>query len=78
MAREVLSLPEFNEAREDELFRGFFGAPIGVIATLWNLLMKQIPTDSGCHPKHLLWTLVFLKVNSTTAVHCRIVGWPYF
>ena len=44
VAREVLSLPEFNEAREDELFRGFFGAPIGVRDC--NALEPTNETDS--------------------------------
>ena len=77
VAREVLGLPHdhvYSYKREDEKFRSFFGAPIKVIAKVWNMI--QPLDDTYAAPKHLLWALVFLKVYSTTEVHCRIVGWP--
>lgn len=59
---------------ENERTRGFFGAPLSVITELWGRLVPLVALP-GAHPKHLLWALVFLKVYSTTAVHCRLVGW---
>lgn len=82
VAREVLGIPldkNYTETRDDETSRGFFGAPISVITILWNRIYPSLEGDSkaaGANPKHLLWALVFLKVYSTTLVHCRIVGWP--
>jgi hypothetical protein len=32
--------------------------------------------EAAAEPKHLLWSLVFIKVYSTEEVHCSIVGWP--
>ena len=29
----------------------------------------------GCHPKHLLWALLFLKVHRTKEINCSIAGW---
>ena len=37
---------------------------------------QQQPIESGGELKHLLWSLVFLKVCATTHIHCSIVGWP--
>ena len=75
VVRDVLDMKEKRQQLEDETCRSFFGAPVVVIATLWNRLIPLIDM-SGSKPKHLLWALVFLKVYSTTMVHCRIVGWP--
>lgn len=77
-AKEVLGISPnraFSESTADETWRGFFGAPMVVIVDVWNRLQPLIQ-DSGAKKKHLLWALVFLKIYSTTAVHCRIVGWP--
>jgi hypothetical protein len=78
IAIDVLSLPSWNAAEEDRIFRGFFGASIGVITTLWNLVEPLIDGAHmrGAQPKHLLWALVLVKVYSTEDVHRRIVGWP--
>ena len=82
IAREVLGIPlekKYTEKRDDETYRGFFGASIDVITILWNRIQPNLTgqdSSAGAHPKHLFWALVFLKVYSTTLVHCRIVGWP--
>lgn len=76
VAREVLSMPNRNKKAEDKTFRGFFGAPISIITDIWNKLALEQNLEDAAKPKHLLWSLVFLKVYSTEEVHCRIVGWP--
>ena len=76
IARDVLDMPEKSAKVEDEAHRSFFGAPIGVIATLWNKLLPHIDVAAGAKPKHLLWALVMIKVYTSAAVHRRIVGWP--
>ncbi|CAB9528703.1 unknown protein [Seminavis robusta] len=82
VARETLNMPKVVGApskqklkEEDEIFRGFFGAPIGIIVILWNMIVPLI-NMSGAAPKHVLWALVHLKIYSTANVHRRIVGWP--
>lgn len=67
-------MPQKSAKVEDQTLRSFFGASLNIITLLWNLLVPVLDMN-GCHPKHLLWSLLFLKVYSTTAVHCRIVGW---
>lgn len=76
VVRDVLAMPkQKREKEEDDICRSFFGAPIAVIVQVWNLVLPFIDMN-GALPKHILWALVFLKTYSTTAVHCRIVGWP--
>ena len=76
---QVLQVPTRNAEALDSTFRGFFGASISVITHIWNRLQPFIDDEhaaSSHHPRHLLWSLVFLKIYSTEEVHCRIVGWP--
>ena len=75
IAIAVLEMPSYSEKRQDEAFRSFFGVPLNVIVSVWNRIQPSVD-EPGAHPKHLLWALVFLKTYATTAVHCRIVGWP--
>jgi hypothetical protein len=75
VAREILAMPNRNDKAEDKTFRGFFfGAPITIILDIWNRL--ELTLENPAKPKHLLWSLVFVKVYSIEEVHCRIVGWP--
>lgn len=81
IVRETLGIEldkSYTSARSDETHRGFFGAPIKVITLLWNQILPLLTKDEArsARPKHLLWALVFLKVYSTTQVHCCIVRWP--
>jgi DDE superfamily endonuclease len=77
VARDVLGLPQDKATdvkAENGRFRSFFGASIDVVVNVWNRLESTI--DSAAKPKHLLWSLVFLKIYGTEDVHCRITGWP--
>jgi DDE superfamily endonuclease len=80
-AREALGMPlnkVFVADKENKVFRGFFGAPVEVVADIWNRILPLIHDEykASAKPKHLLWALVFIKIYSTEEVHCRIVGWP--
>lgn len=77
IASDMLSMPpRLPKKRKEQIFRGFFGAPISIIVMLWNLIAPTIDKP-GAMEKHILWALVFLKVYSTTEVYCRIVGWVH-
>lgn len=79
VAKETLSIPRdrpYTEKEQDRVMRGFFGVPIPVMTNLWNRLEPTVNFQSGALPKHLLWSLLFLKLYSTEEVHCALVGWP--
>ena len=78
-AKETLGWSErcqWNSKDKDCCFRAVFGASSTVAASLWNKMTQQQPIELGGELKHLLWSLVFLKVHATTHIHCSIVGWP--
>jgi hypothetical protein len=75
VAREVLRIPPRNSKAEDSTFRRFLGAPVGVITDIRNRIEANLDPHAP-QPKHLLWSLVSIKVYSTEEVHCCIVGWP--
>jgi hypothetical protein len=85
IAKDVLRWPAQRiwETKKDERFSSCFGTPSTVVAKIWNRILPAVLQDqadgyqaNGAQPKHLLWSLVFLKVYSTEAIHCSIVGWP--
>jgi hypothetical protein len=77
-AREMLQMPtKESEActdSEHRLFRATLGASFRTVAELWNMLDPINNISNRTKPKHLLWTLVFLKVNKTEPIHLRITG----
>ena len=77
-ARRMLRLSERRgqvcSEEHHRIFRGLFGCPFKVVSKLWNMLDPIGKMSNRCKPIHLLWTLVFLKVYKSEAVHCRIVG----
>lgn len=77
VAADVLQYPNnrrWNEAAEERRFRAHFGCSIVVATDVWNRIAPNL--HSGCQEKHLLWSLVFIKIYGSEDVHCRIVGWP--
>jgi hypothetical protein len=54
--------------------RAFFGTSFVVCADLWNRLDPVNKISPGSEPKHLLWSLLFMKVYSSEKVHVRLVG----
>ena len=49
-------------AVEDRRFREFFGCAAVVVLSLWKRLEIASQVPYGGEPKHLLWTLLFMKV----------------
>ena len=49
-------------SRSVRRFRSSFGTECETCALIWNLVRNK---PRGCHQKHLLWALMFLKTAST-------------
>jgi len=78
IAREMLKMPikETEECTDSErrIFRATLGVSFRIVAELWNKLDPTSKISNRANPKHLLWTLVFLKVNKTEPIHLKITG----
>ena len=72
-ANEPNLLPEARSLDEQRRFWAFFGASPEVCSLLWDHLSPEETIHRLARPKHLLWALVFLKVEP---VLCTLVGCP--
>ncbi len=61
-------------AMEDRRFRELFGASVGIVLHVWSAMEEGGLLPKKGHPKHLLWTLYFLKVYPRKAAGCSAVG----
>ena len=61
-------------AMEDRRFRGLFGARIEIVLKVWSMLLEDGLRPKKSKPKHLLWTLYFLKVYPREPPGCSAVG----
>jgi hypothetical protein len=61
-------------AMEDRRFRGLFGARIEIVLKVWLMLGEGGLHPKKSKPKHLLWTLYFLKAYPREAPGCSAVG----
>ncbi len=61
-------------AMEDRRFRELFGANIGIVLHVWHAMEEGGLLPNKSKPKHLLWTLYFLKVYPQEAPGCSSVG----
>jgi hypothetical protein len=52
-------------------FRGLFGVSPASCAVLWTLIEDKPP---GSKPKHLLWSLLFLKGYANEHMNSAVVG----
>ena len=59
---------------ERRLFRATLGASFRTISELWNLLDPINLISNRAKPMHLLWLMVFLKVNKSEPIHLKITG----
>ena len=59
---------------EHPVFCLVFGVSFHRIENLWNMLNPLMNISNQAKPKHLLWTLIFLKVNKSEPVHCQLGG----
>jgi len=65
-----------NKKMLDRRFRAWFGVDAMHCSLLWQLLLEtpSIRLPKNADPKHLLWSLLFLKQYSTEHVHAAQVG----
>ncbi len=59
---------------EDRRFRSFFGAWFEIVHMVWDMLGEGGLRPEKSEPKHLLWTLYFLKVYLREGPGCAAVG----
>ena len=59
---------------EARYFREFFGTSLLVVEKTWELLERDSLLPEGGHPKHLLWTLHFMKVYTKQSPGCSAAG----
>ena len=77
-AREMMKMSEkptedCNDSKR-RMFRATLGASFRTISELWNMLDPTTSISNRARPKHLLWTLVFLKVNKSKPIHLQLTG----
>jgi hypothetical protein len=68
------SKPVGAASSEKRHFREFFGTSLLVVDKLWWLLVENDLLPEKSRPKHLLWTLYFLKVYPKQSPGCSVVG----
>ena len=68
----ALGLTNAKHSIDNRGFRALFGITPYICSMLWAKCIGQL--SNGAEPKHLLWTLTFLKVYSTESVHCVLFG----
>ena len=75
LARDMKGMPRANLRSKtfDRNYRTMFGVGAIVTSDLWGLCGTRLNHISAL-PKHLLWTLAFLKVHATEAVLCSFLG----
>jgi hypothetical protein len=61
-------------AMEDRRFRELFGARMEIVLHVWYMMEEDGLLLDKSKPKHLLWTLHFLKVYAREAPGCSAVG----
>ena len=69
----ILDGRRLSEGEETKRFRAHFGLSFLVMSELWSLLNPYEQISKRAQAKHLLWTLVYLKVYQTEGIHCTIV-----
>ena len=68
------SRPVHAASTEKRHFCEFFGAPIHVIESVWELIKSDFLLPESGRPKHLLWALHFMKVYPKQSPGCSTVG----
>ena len=59
---------------EDRRFRELFGARMEIVVHIWVMMDDDGLLPEKSRPKHLLWTLYFMKVYPRQAPGCSAVG----
>ncbi len=63
-----------SAAVEDRRFREHFGAPFEIVRMVWDMMVEGHLLPEKSEPKHLLWTLYFLKCYPKEGPGCAAVG----
>eukprot|EP00980_Cylindrotheca_fusiformis_P021098 scaffold8090_cov82-Cylindrotheca_fusiformis.AAC.11 len=63
-----------TEKIHDEICESLIGTSYEICAELWNLINPVNTISKSSRPKHLLWTLLFLRTYNTENVNTRLVG----
>lgn len=53
-------------------FKNFYGVSPNICGIIWNMIESNVP--ESCEPKHLLWTLCFLKQYNSDSTNSAIFG----
>jgi hypothetical protein len=61
-------------AREDHRFREHFGVPFAIVQMVWDMLVEGGLLPKNGKPKHLLWTLYYLKCYLKEGPGCAAIG----
>ena len=61
-------------AMEDRCFRSFFGARLEIVHMVWDMMGEGGLCPKKSKPKHLFWSLYFLKVSPREGPGCAAVG----
>lgn len=70
--KEACNYRRSNDVENDR-FMANFGTPPSIVALLWQMMASINGIDTYCKPKHLLWTLMFLKTYATfDVIACRV------
>jgi hypothetical protein len=56
------------------LWQEHFGVSPVVVCSVWNRMSLWCCLPEKCRPKHLLWTLLFLKVYATELILATLCG----
>ena len=64
---------ETSTSEEIRTFRGLFGVSWNLCETVWALLDENGKYSEYRMPKHLIWTLLFLKTYGNERVHAALV-----
>ncbi len=52
---------QHSQSQATKQFHSLYGASPFVCSLLWGMIVGFGELDPYCHPKHLMWTLLFLK-----------------
>jgi hypothetical protein len=63
-----------SAATQARQFKEFFGTSLFVIEILWEMLYERDLLPDNGEPRHLLWTLFFMKTYPKQGHGCSVVG----
>lgn len=73
MIKRRAMLPTATET-DIQRFRSVFGTSPQICSYLWDMCSYHTDLPKDSHPKHLLWSLMFLKLYRSESAHTSIAG----